>query len=163
MPRDFAAKAHEGQKYAGEPYTVHLDAVVAILREFKVNDPDVIAAGFLHDVIEDTAATKEDLVEHFGQRVADLVDAVTDGEGKNRAERKERPYRLIPTVPGALTVKLADRAANIISCLESNPGLLKMYRKEHLTFAIRLTPYARQVELLMLEYIDILLLELKEG
>jgi len=136
--RTFAAEAHKGQQYGGKPYTDHLDAVVEVLKRFGYDDPEILMAGYLHDTLEDTHTIKDLLVNRFGLRVADLVDACTDGLGKNRKERKERPYNLIPKTPGALAVKLADRIANIENAKRTNPGLLKMYRKEQPTFLSRL-------------------------
>jgi len=136
--RAVAEMAHQGQEYGDKPYVDHLDDVVAVLSRFGFQDLDTLMAGYLHDTLEDTHLIKDRLANEFGQRVADLVDACTDGEGKNRKARKERPFLLIPKTPGALAVKLADRIANIENARESNPGLLKMYRKEQPTFRARL-------------------------
>lgn len=133
--RRFAYQAHEGQRYGENPYTYHLEQVVLVLKRFDITDPDIIAAGWLHDSLEDTPTTKQDLVDRFGTRIADLVDAVTDGEGETRELRKARPYRLIPTVKGAAQLKLADRIANLEASLrEGHDRLLKRYAKEHAKF-----------------------------
>ena len=72
-----AEKAHEGQKRAsGEPYVNHCLAVAAILAEMHV-PPSVVAAGLLHDTVEDTPITLDDLRENFGEEIAQLVDGVT--------------------------------------------------------------------------------------
>lgn len=138
--RDFAIEAHGDQKYGKTlPYSIHLDLVVSVMARFKVMDNHVLAAGYLHDTIEDTDVTKDDLLEAFGERVALLVDAVTDGPGKNRKERKERVYTQIPRVPGSIVVKLADRIANVEQSLRmDNEGLLQMYAKEQPYFNERL-------------------------
>jgi len=155
--RELAAFAHEaaGQKYNGQPYVVHLDAVVEVLKRFGVEDEDILVAGYLHDILEDTEASKVTLAFSFGVRAIEIVDAVTDGEGKNRRERKARPYRLIPKVPGALVVKLADRIANIESAAKSNLGLLEMYRKEQGKFISELYD---EKHVAMFDHIDKLLL-----
>lgn len=133
--RRFAYQAHEGQRYGENPYTYHLEQVVLVLKRFNVTDPDILAAGWLHDSLEDTPTTKQDLVDKFGTRIADLVDAVTDGEGETRELRKARPYQLIPTVEGAAQLKLADRIANLEASLrEGHDRLLKRYAKEHAKF-----------------------------
>lgn len=73
----FAEKAHEGQKRAsGEPYFTHCVAVAMILSELKVQS-DAIAAGLLHDTVEDTNVTLEDIRANFGEEIAKLVDGVT--------------------------------------------------------------------------------------
>ncbi len=73
----FAEKAHEGQKrLSGEPYITHCLAVAEILTELKV-PPEVIAAGLLHDTVEDTSVTLKDLENKFSPEIAKLVDGVT--------------------------------------------------------------------------------------
>lgn len=73
----FAAKAHKGQKrVSGEPYINHCLAVAIILAELHV-PPVVVAAGLLHDTVEDTSVTLDDLRQEFGEEVAKLVDGVT--------------------------------------------------------------------------------------
>src|SRR5512133_301808 len=72
-----AEVAHEGQKRAsGEPYINHCLAVASILAEMRV-PPVVVAAGLLHDTVEDTAVTLDDLQRDFGPEIARLVDGVT--------------------------------------------------------------------------------------
>ena len=74
---EFAAKAHEGQKRSsGQAYIIHPLAVAYILLELGM-DTDTICAALLHDVVEDTPATLDDLKKRFGQDVAMLVDGVT--------------------------------------------------------------------------------------
>ena len=74
---DYAEKMHEGQKRAsGEPYFVHPCSVANILMDMGLDAPTV-AAAFLHDVVEDTAATEEDIREKFGEEVEELVAGVT--------------------------------------------------------------------------------------
>ena len=74
---DFALKAHHDQKrHSGDPYVVHPFAVASILTELKL-DSATIATGLLHDTIEDTQATYENIKKEFGQEVADLVNGVT--------------------------------------------------------------------------------------
>ena len=74
---EFAAKAHEGQKRSsGQAYIIHPLAVAYILLELGM-DTDTICASLLHDVVEDTPATFDDLKKRFGQDVAMLVDGVT--------------------------------------------------------------------------------------
>ncbi len=72
-----AAKAHEGQKRkSGEPYIIHPLCVAIILADLEL-DKETIVAGLLHDVVEDTVMTTEDLTREFGSEVALLVDGVT--------------------------------------------------------------------------------------
>ena len=138
--RSFAIRAHGDQSYGGKPYEVHLDHVVQVLIRFGcAGDDRLIDAGFLHDTIEDTDTTEEDIANAFSPHTAKLVDAVTDGEGKTRKEKKDRPYFFIPKVPGAVPLKLADRIANTEACLAENKDrLYQMYQEELNEFSQRL-------------------------
>ena len=101
--------------------------------------PELLAAGWLHDTLEDTSLSLEGLGAVVGEPVSVLVDACTDGEGANRKARKERPYMLIPKTPDTIVIKLADRIANVEAAIEEGkPDLLGMYRKEHPEFRKRL-------------------------
>src|SRR4026208_1501237 len=73
----FSAFEHKGQvRHSGEPYLVHPLEVASILAEMRL-DPVAIAAGLLHDVVEDTLTTIEKIQEHFGPEVAHVVEGVT--------------------------------------------------------------------------------------
>ena len=87
---EFAAKAHQKQKRrSGEPYIIHPIAVATILaKELEMTDNTVIAA-FLHDVVEDTDHTIEEIEERFGSDVAKLVDAVTKRKKANYEYSKQ--------------------------------------------------------------------------
>jgi (p)ppGpp synthase/HD superfamily hydrolase len=130
----FAKAKHKGQRYGDWEYTKHLQDVVSVLERFNHTDKDLIIAGYLHDIIEDTSATFSEIKEKFGIRVASLVNAVTDGPGKTRKQRKARAYSLIPKVPDAILIKLADRIANVENAFKTKSYLLDMYKKEHKDF-----------------------------
>ncbi len=86
----FAEKAHEGQKRAsGEPYISHCVAVAGILAELRV-PPAVVIAGLLHDTVEDTEVTLEDIEREFGSEVARLVDGVTKLTNLPRVSRADQ-------------------------------------------------------------------------
>jgi hypothetical protein len=134
--RQFAAIMHEGQTYGpGEPYTSHLDAVVALVGG---NDAAQSVA-YLHDVLEDTEATFQEVEKLFGGFIADCVALVTDEAGANRKSRKAATHAKLSKVGPAhylaLIVKTADRTANVEACVrKGNVGLLKMYRQEQEAF-----------------------------
>ncbi len=116
---EFARKAHEGQaRKSGEPYIIHPIAVATILaQELELSDNTVIAA-FLHDVVEDTKYTIDDIRERFGDDVAKLVDAVTKRKKeKYRHSKQVDNYRqILESVHydvRALLIKLADRLHNM--------------------------------------------------
>ncbi len=132
---DFAAKAHSEQrrKYTDEPYVNHCIAVAARVAEVT-EDAEVIAAALLHDTLEDTEATAEQISATFGQRVVDLVLQVTDvsrPDDGNRAVRKEidRQHLALAT-PEAKTIKLADLINNSSNICEHDPAFGAIYMKE---------------------------------
>lgn len=129
----FAATAHQGQKYGEQPYTVHLSRVVEILQEYGYTDPDVLAAGWLHDVIEDTAVDFYVLQEQFSRNIAMKVWACS-GEGINRRERVTSIIGKLTDYPTAIPIKLADRIANVESCWATCDKRLFMYEREYPDF-----------------------------
>ena len=138
---DFARKQHGDQLYGnGEPYVDgHVAKVVEVLKQFEAH-PIHIAAGWLHDVIEDTPTTRQDVSRNFGEQVASLVWACT-GIGGNRRERNVSIYEKIAANPEAAIVKTADRIANVEA---SGPesGHRQMYLKEREMFYELVVRYA---------------------
>src|SRR5512140_3096050 len=91
-----AEKAHTGQKrVSGEPYVNHLLAVAAILAEFSM-PAEVVTAGLLHDTIEDTSITSEDLRRDFSEGVVNLVQGVTKLTQLPRVTRGEHREEILP-------------------------------------------------------------------
>jgi guanosine-3',5'-bis(diphosphate) 3'-pyrophosphohydrolase len=113
-------KAHEGQKrHTGEAYITHPFLVAKILAEMRM-DPATIIAAVLHDVLEDTAIEKQDLIDKFGKEVADLVDGVTkltQIEFESRAEAQAENFRKMVMAMArdirVILIKLADRLHNM--------------------------------------------------
>ncbi|MEG4248644.1 HD domain-containing protein [Microcoleus sp. Pol10D4] len=133
--KEFAIAQHGTQKYGDRPYSYHLAQVSQVLSEFGYADDEAIAAaGWLHDVLEDTPTTYEMLVSEFGKETADIVWAVTTEPGGNRVDRFRKTTLKIQSNKKALIVKLADRIANTEASLQSNPKLYKMYVKEFPVF-----------------------------
>lgn len=88
----FAEKAHQGQKRAsGEPYVSHCIAVASILAELRV-PPAVVIAGLLHDTVEDTSVTLEDIQREFGEEISKLVDGVTKLTNLPRVSRSDHHH-----------------------------------------------------------------------
>lgn len=128
----YARTMHEGQLYGEEPYVDgHVVKVVEVLKDFGFGER-YQAAGFLHDVIEDTVASKSDVERHCGEFVAELVWACT-GIGPNRKARNLSIYEKIAAFPEAAIVKVADRIANV-EATDPQSGHRSMYCKEAETF-----------------------------
>ena len=131
--RTFALAAHGDQQYGDHPYAVHLAAVAELLVPFG---EDAVRIGYLHDVVEDTAITLDELRTKFGDVVACCVALLTDEPGESRKERKAKTYAKLaqvgPELELALTVKAADRLANVRACIaDGKAELLSVYRREH--------------------------------
>lgn len=129
-----ADKAHSNQSYDIYPYGYHIRHVVRIAEELGY-DESIIVACILHDTLEDTSLSYNDIKNSFGEEVAEIVYCVTDELGRNRKERKEKTYPKIKNNYKAVIVKICDRIANIEhSKKEGNKSLLEMYKKEHALF-----------------------------
>lgn len=133
----FASAAHRAcgqrRKYTGECYTKHLEEVATLVREYGGSE-EMRAAAWLHDVVEDTQITHEDIHAKFGPYVADLVQWLTDvskPEDGNRKTRKaiDRDH-LSKAPPEAQTIKLCDLISNTSSIKEHDPSFAKVYLRE---------------------------------
>lgn len=136
----FACSHHALQKYGENPYYCHLEDVEDVLRDNGFDDEEIIIGGWLHDVMEDCACTYNTINIHFGLRVAEIVFLLTDFKGKTRRERKsDKYYKELLKNPDAVTIKLADRIANInASFFGGNSKMLEMYEKEYSHFREKL-------------------------
>lgn len=117
---DVANEMHAGQiRKSGEPYLVHPVCVAEILAELGM-DEETIAAGLLHDVIEDTSYSKEDMIREFGEEVAALVDGVTklgalkfESKEERQAENLRKMFLAMSKDIRVLIIKLSDRLHNL--------------------------------------------------
>lgn len=135
--RIFATAAHHAvgqiRKYTGEPYINH-PAEVASIVAAVTNCPEMVAAAWLHDVVEDTAVTIDVIRAEFGPCVATLVEGLTDlskPEDGNRAERKriDREHTARQS-PACKTIKLADLISNTRTIVTLDPEFAKVYMAE---------------------------------
>ena len=135
--RAFAHRAHDAvdssRKYTGRPYKEHPDAVAELVA--SVTDDEVmIAAAYLHDTVEDTDTTFDDIAEHFGSDVATLVVYLTDisrPKDGNRATRKAIDRAHIARGDARVhTIKLADLIDNAGSIAERDPKFAAVYMQE---------------------------------
>ena len=129
---DFARHFHEGQirKHTNEPYILHPTRVAFMLAPLT-NDQATLAAAMLHDVLEDTAATEELLLETFGPRVTRYVVDISNLHKGNRKTRKllYREQLGKADIP-VKSIKLADMLDNCPSIIKYDPDFAKVYMKE---------------------------------
>ncbi|MFN7357013.1 MAG: RelA/SpoT family protein, partial [Pseudanabaena sp.] len=117
---EFAYRLHDGQcRASGEPYILHPIAVASILKDLGGSNA-MIAAGFLHDVVEDTDVTCEQIEEKFGKEVRQLVEGVTklsklsfESKTESQAENFRRMFLAMAQDIRVIIVKLADRLHNM--------------------------------------------------
>lgn len=131
-----AAHAAVGQKrkYTGEPYIVHPGEVASIVASVPGSTPDMVAAAWLHDVIEDTGCTFTDVHMAFGIDIATLVGWLTDVSKPtdgNRVKRKAIDREHTAQAPAeAQTIKLADLISNSKSIMQYDPDFAVTYLAE---------------------------------
>lgn len=132
--KEYAFKKHENDGYGPVPYSHHLEHVHKILVWSGMHTyPGIEAACWLHDVLEDTDTTLEELTEKFGHEVANTVRLLTDAPGLNRKERKRLTFKRMQGHKAATIIKVCDRIANIEFSLQDEKKL-KMYLDEDRMF-----------------------------
>jgi len=135
--RKLAEAAHRSidqrRKYTNDPYIIH-PASVAKLVSSVTDNVAMISAAWLHDVVEDTSVTLDEIRNEFGDEIADLVSDLTDvskPEDGNRKIRKatDREHTRLSS-PEAKTIKLADLIDNASSIIEHDPGFARVFMEE---------------------------------
>ncbi len=134
---EFATVAHNGQvrKYTGEPYVNHCIEVMQILKDHGIQDKEILAAALLHDTVEDTDVTFQQIKTEFGYRVMHLVFFVTDIVGKDQGNRAIRVDLNMCHILGtqfkeSLLIKCADIISNTSSIVERDPKFAPIYLDE---------------------------------
>src|SRR5262245_36558448 len=125
---DLAARRPNGMARKGrgnEPYINHLAEVASILAEVTDGaDAELVAAGWLHDTVEDTRTTREELAQRFGERVAALVVEVTDDMSLPKAKRRQKQIEdASHKSTDAKLIKIADKISNIRARIHRDPSL----------------------------------------
>ena len=108
---------------SNEPYINHLAEVASLLASATDGaDAELVAAGWLHDTIEDTGVTREELAQRFGERVASLVIEVTDDMSLPKERRRQKQIADAPhKSPGAKLIKIADKISNLRARIVPQP------------------------------------------
>ncbi len=156
----FAAHKHQHQRRKGGmaiPYINHLIDVTDILWNIgQVEDADTLAAGALHDTLEDTKTTPEELEEAFGRRILGIVEDVTDDKRLPKEERKRMQIEHAPRASlQARQIKLADKISNVRDMIAAPPeGWSLERRKEYVRWAEQVIAGVRGTNEPMERYFD---------
>lgn len=122
---DYSAEKHKDQRRKNQskhPYINHPVRVASRLIDAKVNDVSTLVAALLHDTIEDTDATKDEIENLFGAQIASIVDEVSDDKTLPKEVRKQLQITHAPSISNqAKAVKLADKLDNLTELLEKTP------------------------------------------
>lgn len=138
----FAAAAHyavgQTRKYSGEPYIVHPVEVASIVKTVPHTE-EMVAAAYLHDVVEDTQVPLEVIIATFGPVVGEYVHLLSDppkgDSGLNRKQRKARDLERLINAPAEVqTIKFADFISNTGSIVERDPSFAPTYLAEKQMF-----------------------------
>ncbi|MFZ0632481.1 MAG: HD domain-containing protein, partial [Acidobacteriaceae bacterium] len=135
----FCLEHHKGQlRASGEPYVLHPLEVAIVLAEMKL-DSTAIAAGLLHDAVEDTPVTTEDITQRFGEQVAHIVEGVTKIDKIQFANREDRQAENVRKMLLAMVsdvrvvlIKLADRLHNMRTLEHLEPERQRAIARETL-------------------------------
>lgn len=143
IAKQLAEQWHEevNHKYDDMPYAVgHLQQVVNVAKRFNYlipekDRPNVYAACWLHDSIEDTRRTFNNIKKETNETIADIVYALTNEKGRTRKERaNDNYYKGIRNTEYATFVKICDRIANLEHAKKTKSRMFEMYFKEHPDF-----------------------------
>jgi len=131
----FAARKHRDQRrldQVASPYINHpISLMHVLIEEGGINSTEVICAALLHDTVEDTETTHEELMELFGESVAGMVLEVTDDKQLEKQARKRAQVEHAPHLSiGAKAVKLADKISNLRDLIHSPPDGWSMARRQ---------------------------------
>ncbi|MFO7894962.1 MAG: HD domain-containing protein [Longimicrobiales bacterium] len=164
----FAADRHRDQRRKGEdasPYINHPIVVAETLARFGVTDPVTLQAAVLHDTIEDTETTPEELAAEFGPEVRDVVVEVTDDKSLPKRERKElQVERAASLSRRAKLVRIADKVSNVHDVLHAPPADWPVdWRLSYIDWTERVVDACRGSHPELEAYFDQMVAEAREG
>lgn len=157
---NFAAQKHARQRRKGEatePYVNHVIEVAGMLADATAaGDPILLIAGVLHDTVEDTATTPDEIAAEFGAEVSDLVAEVTDDKSLEKQVRKRLQVENTPGKSArAKMIKLADKTSNLRAIIASPPKDWDSARKrEYFEWARQVTDGCRGVNVELEAWFD---------
>jgi (p)ppGpp synthase/HD superfamily hydrolase len=164
----FAAQKHIGQNRKGKdeaPYINHpLEVANLLVNVGKVDDYDTLIAAVLHDTVEDTDATREEIAERFGEKVAAIVMEVTDDKSLPKQERKQKQVEHAPHLSTeAKQLKMCDKISNITDVMNNPPdGWSDERRREYVEWGERVFAGLRGVNENLEEHFDELVEKAKD-
>ena len=126
----FAAEKHQNQVRKGDnpiPYINHPLMVMNLVNMSGITDVRVLSAAVLHDTVEDTSATLEEIEKLFGKDVASMVDEVSDDKALSKLERKQQQVERVRNASsGAKLIKIADKISNCLDVCNNPPSSWKL-------------------------------------
>ncbi len=130
----FAAHKHRDQRrkdQESQPYIIHPISVALVMAEVGgIDDPEFLAAALLHDTLEDTNTSPDELETEFGQRVRKLVEEVSDDKSLPKEERQNRQIENAARLSdGAALIKLGDKISNVQDVIHSPPSDWNVLRR----------------------------------
>lgn len=136
--KDFAFKAHSNHYFpCGRKYSTHLETVAELSRQAlqhdtSLNEGILLSTAYLHDAVEDTAVTHEDIFNFFGQDISDAVSALTKNKSLSKSSQIQHSLQRILRKPKEIwAVKLADRVANLQQSIFLNDSKWTKAYKEY--------------------------------
>lgn len=142
--RNFAIEKHGDQKYGMFDYQIHLINVVNVLLRNNIlpnseKNIDLWISAWLHDILEDTATSGQELADEFGDNISETVWALSDEGNGGRNEKKQKMYQKLVLNQDGIIIKLADRIANLeFSIINGSKDKIEMYLLENKELKFRL-------------------------
>ena len=144
--KDYAIKKHKNvnQKYGSYDYDFHLNMVYETAQKFihsiEVDEREnVLAACWVHDIIEDARETYNDVKKETNETIAELAYALTNEKGRNRAERaNDKYYKGIRATKNASFIKFCDRIANVTHSKNNGSRMFEQYKEENENFTSKI-------------------------